>query len=62
MFVDVVVVDLLVGQRKLLIDYAVHVKSVTLIKKSDIVQFFEITECFVRASANGSLREDNFTK
>ena len=53
--------DLLVGQRKLLIDYAVHVKSVTLMKKSDIVQFFEITECFVRASANGSLREDNFT-
>ena len=60
MFVDVVVVDLLVGQRKLLIDYAVHVKSVTLMKKSDIVQFFGITECFVRASANGSLRENNF--
>ena len=39
-FVDVVVEDLLVGQRKLLIDYAVHVKSVTLMKKSDIVQFF----------------------
>lgn len=28
-FVDGVVVDLMVGERKLLIDYAVHVKSAT---------------------------------
>lgn len=28
-FVDGVVVDLMVGERKILIDYAVHVKSAT---------------------------------
>lgn len=39
-FEDVDVVDLMVGQRKLLIDYAIHVKSATLMKKSDIVHFF----------------------
>ena len=39
-FEDVDVVDLMVGQRKLLMDYAIHVKSATLMKKSDIVHFF----------------------
>ena len=53
--------DLLVGQRKLLTNYAVHVKSATKIKKRvTSSSSFEITGYFVWASANGSLPKNNF--